>query len=320
MRQASASSEQFTLAVSSLSITTTSPLPPGTVDTLLNSTVCNSPPLAVHRLTLGLLRAARHFRRDSRWIPAPGFFPERRQRQELTILESPQLTAPPLLFPVTVNFTLVVSGAQNLAGLNGSYAFEFSGYNSTGFVAFAGTFTANGTGGITAGEEDYNVIGSTPVNYTNLMGTYTLGTDGRGTFTFTGSTPAQPAQQYTYAFSIDATGNGRFIEFDSTGTRGSGRIAPQTVTTCVVGTTTNVRRILCVRRIGICRAGRHRRIGSDRICWSIHCDSADSSAQLKEASVKPRWTRTYQINYRLPIRVYQGSISQRSTPRIAPCL
>ena len=231
-------SVQFTLAVSSLSITTTSPLPPGTVGTLYNST--------------GVQFAATGGTPPYTWSVASGSSlpPGLSLDPSTGLLSGTPTTAgtynfgitatdsstPPV--PVTVNFTLVVSGPQNLAGLNGSYAFEFSGYNSSGFVAFAGTFTANGTGGITAGEEDYNVIGSTPVNYTGLMGTYTLGTDGRGTFTFTSSTPAQPAQQYTYAFSIDATGNGRFIEFDSTGTRGSGRIAPQTVTSCVVGTTT----------------------------------------------------------------------------------
>jgi|HubBroStandDraft_6_1064221.scaffolds.fasta_scaffold01599_6 hypothetical protein len=231
-------SVQFTLAVSSLSITTTSPLPPGTVGTIYNSS--------------GVQFAATGGNPPYTWSVASGSsLPPGLTLDPTTGLLSGTPTtagtynfgitatdnsAPPV--PVTVNFTLVVSGPQNLAGLNGSYAFEFSGYNSTGFVAFAGTFTANGTGGITAGEEDYNVIGATPVNYTGLMGTYTLGTDGRGTFTFTSSTPAQPAQQYTYAFSIDAIGNGRFIEFDSTGTRGSGRIAPQTVTSCVVGTTT----------------------------------------------------------------------------------
>ena len=50
-------------------------------------------------------------------------------------------------------------------------------------MTFAGTFTADGNGGITTGEEDYNSISGTPVEYTNLVGTYTLGADGRGTFT-----------------------------------------------------------------------------------------------------------------------------------------
>jgi large repetitive protein len=232
------SSEQFTLAVSSLSITTTSPLPPGTVGTVYDSpglqfsATGGNPPYTWSVASGSSLPAGLTL------DPTTGLLsgtPTAAGTYNFGITAT-DMSSPPV--PVTVNFTLVVSGPQNLMGLNGSYAFEFRGYNSTGFVAFAGTFTANGIGGITAGEEDYNSIGSTPVNYTSLVGTYTLGTDGRGTFTFTGSTPAQPAQQYTYAFSIDATGNGRFIEFDSTGTRGSGRIAPQTVSTCVVGTTT----------------------------------------------------------------------------------
>jgi hypothetical protein len=230
-------SEQFMLAVSSLSITTTSPLPPGTVNTAYDSP--------------GLQFAATGGTAPYTWSVASGSsLPAGLALDPTTgILSGTPTTAgtfnfgitatdtskPPV--SVTANFTLVVSGAQNLTGLSGSYAFEFSGYNSTGFVAFAGTFTANGTGGITAGEEDYNSISGTDVTYTNLVGTYTLGSDGRGTFTFTGSTPAQPTAQFTYAFSIDATGNGRFIEFDTTGTTGSGRIALQTVTTCTVSST-----------------------------------------------------------------------------------
>jgi hypothetical protein len=228
------SSEQFTVVVSSLVITTTSPLPPAMINTAytvtfaatggvtpLNWTVASGstlPPGLTLVSTTGVLSGT---------PTQAGTF-----TFGITVTDSEN---PP--GSATVNFTLVVSGAQNLPGLSGSYAFEFSGYNSTGFVAFAGTFTANGAGGITAGEEDYNSISGSDVTYTNLVGTYTLGSDGRGTFTFTGSTPAQPTPQFTYAFSIDTTGNGRFIEFDSTGTRGSGRIALQTVTSCVVSGT-----------------------------------------------------------------------------------
>ncbi|MGB8542650.1 MAG: putative Ig domain-containing protein [Candidatus Acidiferrales bacterium] len=227
----------FTLAVSSLSITTTSPLPPGVVNTAYDSP--------------GLQFAATGGNAPYTWSVASGSsLPAGLTLDPSTgILSGTPTTAGTFNFGITVtdtskppvsvtgNFTLVVSGAQNLIGLNGSYAFEFSGYNSTGFVAFAGTFTANGTGGITAGEEDYNSVSGTDVTYTNLVGTYTLGSDGRGTLTFTGSTPAQPIPNFTYAFSIDATGNGRFIEFDTTGTSGSGRIALQTVTTCSVSST-----------------------------------------------------------------------------------
>ncbi len=229
------SSQQFTIVVTSLAITTTTPLPPASTTMAYSQTFAATggvtpytwsvasgsslPPGLMLDSSTGALTGT----------PTTGGT----YNFGITVTDS---STPPA--SVTATFTLVVSGAQNLAGLNGSYAFEFSGYNSTGFVSFAGTFTANGAGGITAGEEDYNSIGATPVTFTNLVGSYTLGTDGRGTFTFTGSTPAQPTPPFTFAFSIDATGNGRFIEFDSSGTRGSGRIALQTASTCVVGAIT----------------------------------------------------------------------------------
>jgi hypothetical protein len=136
---------------------------------------------------------------------------------------------------VTQTFSLTISGPQNLGGLSGGYAFLFSGNSSTGSaVTTAGTFTADGNGNITGGEQDTNSISAaTETNTPNLTGSYTLGSDGRGTITFTDA-PGNP----TYAYSIDTTGShGRLIEFDSTGTRGSGRIEKQSVTTCVVTST-----------------------------------------------------------------------------------
>ena len=140
---------------------------------------------------------------------------------------------------ITQNFTLAVTPPQNLSLLSGNYAFTFSGYNSGGYVAAAGVFTANGSGTITAGEADYNALNGSPVNYPNLQGTYTLGQDGRGALTFTNVTGSP-----IYAFTVDASGSGntpghhgRLVEFDSTGTRGSGRLEMQSVTTCVVNST-----------------------------------------------------------------------------------
>jgi len=227
-------SEQFMLAVSSLAITTTSPLTPASTTTAYSVTFAATGGATPYTWTVA---SGSTLPAGLTLAPITGVLsgtPTTAGTYTFGITVTDSSTPP---VSVTATFTLAVSGAQNLAGLNGSYAFEFSGYNSTGFVAFAGTFTANGTGGITGGEEDYNSISGMDVTYTNLVGTYTLGIDGRGTFTFTGSTPAQPAPQYTYAFSIDATGNGRFIEFDTTGTRGSGRIALQTVTACIVSST-----------------------------------------------------------------------------------
>jgi hypothetical protein len=226
-------SQQFTIVVSSLAITTTSPLPPGTVGTAYD------PP--------GLQFTATGGTGTDTWTVASGStLPAGLSLSSTGLLSgTPQVAGtftfgitatdsatPPAV--VTSTFTLVISQQQQLTLLNGSYAFEFSGYGSNGFVAFAGTFTANGSGGITAGEMDFNSQLGTPLNFANLLGSYTAGTDGRGTFTFTNTTlPTAPI----FAFSVDASGNGRFIEFDSTSTRGSGRFQLQTVTSCVVSNT-----------------------------------------------------------------------------------
>jgi hypothetical protein len=84
-------------------------------------------------------------------------------------------TTPP---PVAVGFTN--------ASLNGQYAFEMSGTDSNGrFIARVGTFTASGSGTITAAIEDVNDAGTASfVQFTG--GTYSIGTDGRGTLTLTG--------------------------------------------------------------------------------------------------------------------------------------
>ena len=230
------SSQQFTVVVSSIAITTTSPLPPATINAAYTVTFAATggvTPLSWSVASGSTLPPGLTL------VSATGVLSGTPTQAGtftfgITVTDSASPAA-----SATVSFTLVVSAAQNLMGLNGSYAFTFSGYSNTGFVTFAGTFTADGNGGITGGEEDFNTIGGTPVTFTNLAGSYTLGADGRGTFTFTGSTPAQPTPQ-TYAFSIDTTGNGRFIESDSSSTRGSGQIELQTVNTCdVSGTNTN---------------------------------------------------------------------------------
>jgi hypothetical protein len=135
---------------------------------------------------------------------------------------------------ITNTFTLVVNPVQDLTLLTGSYAFNFSGNNASGFVAASGTFTTDGKGNITTGEADITNLQSNTL-YKSITGTYTAGQDGRGTITFTSVTGSP-----TFAFAIDTGGSGlgRLIEFDATGTRGSGLLEAQSVNTCVVGTTT----------------------------------------------------------------------------------
>jgi Putative Ig domain len=130
--------------------------------------------------------------------------------------------------PMTANGQVSVT-VTNL--LNGSYAFEFSGFNTGGQVVMAGTFTTDGISKITAGVEDVNSVSGTPKTQT-FTGTYTIGSDDRGQLIFS-SLSGSP----TYTFSIDAVGlHGRTIEFDSSGVRGSGEFSQQTATKCAYNT------------------------------------------------------------------------------------
>jgi Putative Ig domain len=115
--------------------------------------------------------------------------------------------------------------------LSGNYAFEFSGFNSSGAVVAAGSFVSDGVSKISGGVEDFNTIAGPPTNGTleTFTGTYTIGSDGRGTLTFS----TTQSGTVVYAFALDSKGlHGRLIESDSSGITGSGEIAQQNVTTC----------------------------------------------------------------------------------------
>jgi large repetitive protein len=114
-----------------------------------------------------------------------------------------------------------------IVSFKGNYAFEFSGFGSNGAVVAAGSFQVDGAGKITNGVEDFNSIQGPPEHLT-FTGTYTLGSDNRGTLVFSSLTGSP-----TYRFAIDPQGaHGRLVEFDSSGIRGSGEIEQQNITTC----------------------------------------------------------------------------------------
>ena len=231
---ASNTSGTLQIVVSSLAFTTTSPLPSGTVGLAYAgvqfAATGGTPPYAFSvatgsNLPPGLQLTAG----DLTGTPTTeGNFSF---GISVTDSESPAAV-------ITNTFTLVVNPVQDLTLLTGSFAFNFSGNNASGFVAAAGTFTTDGNGNITTGEADItNLQGNTL--FKSITGTYTAGQDGRGTITFT-SVAGTP----TFAFAIDTggSGHGRLIEFDAVPvvTRGSGRLEAQSVTTCVVsGTGTN---------------------------------------------------------------------------------
>ena len=73
--------------------------------------------------------------------------------------------------------------------LAGGYVFDASGINATATYATAGGFNTDTTtyGNISSGTDDINNSGTNPTNPT-LTGSFTTGTNGRGTIALTGST------------------------------------------------------------------------------------------------------------------------------------
>ncbi len=142
--------------------------------------------------------------------------------------------------------------------LQGPYAFLFQGYDDValGLAAYqtatVGSFTASGTGVLSAGELDANHQSSNPTGATiasaAFLGTYTIGADYRGMLTITTLNPSGTvAGTHTYAIAVKApvapattTAQGSLIEFDSNqlaGTRGSGTFLQQTSTSFATGLT-----------------------------------------------------------------------------------
>jgi hypothetical protein len=123
----------------------------------------------------------------------------------------------------TAVVTITVLATQN-ALITGQYAYQLYGFTITGSpVGISGSFTADGNGNITGGDQDVNVNGNVTTS-TSVTGTYSLGTDLQGTFTLT-SIPGVP----TFAFALHAQGQGgTVIEFDSSGNYAYGGLALQT--------------------------------------------------------------------------------------------
>ena len=142
--------------------------------------------------------------------------------------------------------------------LTGPYAFLFKGYDDVvlGVLAYQtstiGSFTANGAGVLGAGELDTNHQASIATGNTvpthDFLGTYTVGTDGRGNIAITtlnadGTTGATTV--YAIALRLPATPgtaatSGALIEYDGNqlaGTKGSGTLLAQTPSAINAGLT-----------------------------------------------------------------------------------
>ncbi|MGB2625469.1 MAG: putative Ig domain-containing protein [Candidatus Acidiferrum sp.] len=118
----------------------------------------------------------------------------------------------------TQSFTLTVNAtAFSDASLNGHYAFSFT--DSVGRVYSAGSFVADGNGGLSQGVLDFisdqTMNGSSYSNTgisanVSFTGSYQIGTDGRGTLTLVSSLPSNELPS-SFDFVMVSTNEGRMI-------------------------------------------------------------------------------------------------------------
>lgn len=99
-----------------------------------------------------------------------------------------------------------------MQSLQGPYAFTMSGKNSAGTFSRAGSFVADGAGGIQGGLEDVNNAGVVAAAQ-SFTGTYTVGVDGRGTLQFgDGLNPS------IFHIALASNAQAQIISFDAAGT------------------------------------------------------------------------------------------------------
>ena len=140
----------------------------------------------------------------------------------------------------SLSITITAGSGSNNSLVSGPYSFLFNGYDSNGSVAIAGSFTTDGNGNITSGLEDTNRISSGAAQVVvgvPLTGTYSLGSDGRGTMQLIATNPSTQVKLTTdYRIVLDSSGNIHFIEnndittmgvgTDTLGTHGEGILKP----------------------------------------------------------------------------------------------
>ena len=108
----------------------------------------------------------------------------------------------------------IVAGSNSNSLISGSYTFLFNGFDSQGSVALVGSLVADGNGKFTGGGLDSNRV-SGAVNEQTLTGTYSLGTDGRGTMEIIATNSLNVTLTTDYNLVLDSSGNIRFFENNS---------------------------------------------------------------------------------------------------------
>jgi hypothetical protein len=130
---------------------------------------------------------------------------------------------PPPGATITVTATdgqLMATGTATIvfsdASLKGPFAFSYSGDNSSGFFAVAGSLVTDGNGTVVSGVEDIDSFATGVSGPLAVSGTYLVGPDGRGTISL--NSGQQSAG--TLAFALTTNQHGVLIRFDKNVTGG----------------------------------------------------------------------------------------------------
>ena len=108
------------------------------------------------------------------------------------------------------------------ASMKGPFAFSYSGDDSSGYFAVAGSFVTDGAGTIESGVEDIDSFSTGVSGPIAVSGTYLVGPDGRGTASLNSGLQSVG----TLAFALTTNQHGLLIRFDKNMT-GSGTIDQQ---------------------------------------------------------------------------------------------
>ncbi len=118
----------------------------------------------------------------------------------------------------TATATITITPIGSSASLTGQYAFVVTGLDADGFYSAAGSITADGLGNISGGEEDYANPAFSSLG-DSILGTYTIGSDGRGTITLNVSDPAVGVGGVqTFSVAVTSSSHALIIQVDSSAT------------------------------------------------------------------------------------------------------
>ncbi len=129
-----------------------------------------------------------------------------------------------LTYTQSLSLTVTTPEAQacqdsgNEAILSGQYAFSLTGFNSLGYQGVIGSFTADGSGHITAGEIDTNgILGSGNYSITTGSSSYSVGSDNLGCATLATSFGTFNVRLSLGTMVSNVATGGRLVEWDAPG-------------------------------------------------------------------------------------------------------